>query len=930
MQWAAAPRLLIPALAALAFMAPHAQAATYPIGFRETVVFDGLTEPTAVKFADDGRVFVAEKSGRILVFSGLHDSTPSVFADLTTNVHNYWDRGLLGLELHPEFPAVPYVYVAYTHDAAIGGLAPRWGETGLPFDTCPDPPGATTDGCVVSGRLSRLEAAGDAMTGSERVLLEDWCQQYPSHTVGDLEFGPDGALYLSSGDGASFGFADYGQHGDPRNPCGDPPAGVGGRQSPPDAEGGALRSQDLRTPGDPVTLDGTIVRLDPETGAAMDGNPLALSADANARRVIAYGLRNPFRFTFKPGTNELWLGDVGSGVIEEVNRIVDPVDANVENFGWPCYEGRDRLSTYEAVGLAICTDLYASPGAVTAPFHSYRHDPDADVECPTGTAAIAGIEFYQGGTYVGYEGALFFADYAAQCIWVVRPGAGGGLEASAVETFASGLATPVDLEVGPAGDLYYVDIGKGSIRRIRFDSGNSAPTARITADPSSGTSPLTVNFDGSTSDDPNPHDSLTFAWDLDGDGDFDDSTAQRPSFVYARNGTYTVRLRVTDNYGETATAQIAINVANSAPHAEVVLPATSTRWAVGETLAFSATAYDADDGELPASAFSWMLVLHHCPATCHEHVVERFEGVTSGAFSAPDHEYPSHLELRLVVRDSGGLTDAEAVPLLPRTVELTIESSPAGLDAALGTAATTPFTRTVIVGSRNSLGIGSPQTFGGETYLFSSWSDGGPRSHEILAPEVSTSYRATFVANARPRAVLDAAPRSGPIPLTVTFDASASTDPDGHAIAYAWDLDGDGDFDDATSPRPRQIFAISGTHAVRVRVTDEYGKVDEASLSITAEAPPPNPPPPQPQPSRTPERTRCVVPKLVGRVLAAARRRLLAASCRLGRVRRVYSQARKGLVRSQNPRAGRRLPHLAKVAVVVSRGPARRSRRTAG
>ena len=80
---------------------------------------------------------------------------------------------------------------------------------------------------MVSGRLSRLTASGDQMTGSEQVFINDWCQQYPSHSVGDLAFGADGALYVTGGDGASFNFADWGQDGAPLNPCGDPPGGVG-------------------------------------------------------------------------------------------------------------------------------------------------------------------------------------------------------------------------------------------------------------------------------------------------------------------------------------------------------------------------------------------------------------------------------------------------------------------------------------------------------------------------------------------------------------------------------------------------------------------------------------------------------------------------------------------------------------------------------
>ena len=245
-------------------------------------MFSGLYHPTALRFSPDGRIFVAEKNGRIKVFDNLADTTPTLFADLSTNVYNFWDRGLLGLALDPAFPSQPYVYVLYTYDHELGSSAPapRWGTPGVLSDPCPTPPGPTADGCVVSGRLSRLQASGNVMVGSEQVLVEDWCQQYPSHSTGSLAFGADGALYVSGGDGASFNFADWGQDGSPLNPCGDPPGTVGSVLSPPTAQGGALRSQDLRTSGDPVSLDGAILRVDPATGAGLPDNPLASSTDA--------------------------------------------------------------------------------------------------------------------------------------------------------------------------------------------------------------------------------------------------------------------------------------------------------------------------------------------------------------------------------------------------------------------------------------------------------------------------------------------------------------------------------------------------------------------------------------------------------------------------------------------------------------------------
>ena len=153
----------------------------------------------------------------------------------------------------------------------------------------------------------------------------------------------------------------------------------------------------------------------------------------------------------------------------------------------------------------------------TAPFYTYSHPQlvVAGETCPTGSSAIAGLAFNQGGTYpASYQGALFFADNSRDCIWVMFAGANGLPNPATRATFVAGAANPVDLQIGPGGDLFYVDFDGGTIRRIQFTSGNQAPTAVIQATPLSGPTPLTVTFDGRASSDPNAGNTLTYSWDL--------------------------------------------------------------------------------------------------------------------------------------------------------------------------------------------------------------------------------------------------------------------------------------------------------------------------------------------------------------------------------------------------------------------------------
>jgi hypothetical protein len=261
-----------------------------------------------------------------------------------------------------------------------------------------------------------------------------------------------------------------------------------------------------------------------------------------------------------------------------------------------------------------------------------------------------------------------------------------------------------------------------------------------TANPTSGPAPLTVQFTGNGSSDPDG-DALSYAWDLDGDGAYDDSTAANPSFTYSTAGTYTARLRVTDARGASslsAPITITVGAGNTPPTPVIDTPTSSLTWAVGDTINFSGHATDTQD------ALTWTVVLHHCTTGCHDHQVQTSTGA-SGSFSALDHDYPSYLEIQLTATDSGGMSATTSVTLQPKTVNLTFQSNPTSLQLTVGlTTARAPFTITAIQNATVQLTATTPQKYRGKNYVFVSWSDGLASSHQIRAPATPTTYTATY------------------------------------------------------------------------------------------------------------------------------------------------------------------------------------------
>ena len=309
------------------------------------------------------------------------------------------------------------------------------------------------------------------------------------------------------------------------------------------------------------------------------------------------------------------------------------------------------------------------------------------------------------------------------------PGANGLPDTSTVREFSTEVGGIVDMEMGPGGDLYYVDITDGTIHRIHATGGtNRPPTAMAHADPTSGAPPLAVQFHGDLSSDPDG-DALNYAWDLDGDGAFDDTTsAQSP----------TPRTRLRDGHGATpgdrqtprsATTTVTITVGSvgtGAPVPTITSPTATTTWFAGQQVNYRGSATDPQDGTLPASALDWTITLFHCPDTinCHQHPIGGTDGITAGSFIAPDHEYFAYLELALTATDSQGNVATVRRRIDPQTRTIKLQSNPAGIALGLNDESTAaPFTRTVIRYSTNTLTAPPTAQVNGRPYTFDHWSD---------------------------------------------------------------------------------------------------------------------------------------------------------------------------------------------------------------
>ena len=634
----------------------------------------GFSEVTVVPSLAAPTAFAFAPDGRIFICQQggqlrVYDANGTFLATaVTVSVTGAFERGLLGITFDPDFATNQYIYLYYSTNS--GSLNP--------------PP-------TPKNRVSRFTMNGNMVVpGSETILVDLIPSDAGNHNAGQLRFGSDGKLYASTGDGGST----------PNN------------------------GQNL------TNLAGKILRINKD-GSIPSDNPFFNSPTPGIRKEIwAYGFRNPWRFTFQPDTDAMFVADVGQNLWEEVDIAVPG-----GNFGWPIMEG------FHCYNADTCNMT-----GLTLPIHEYSHGGSG--------ASITGGAFYQGDTYpTEFGGSYFYADYVDA--FIRRLVLDENNVVIADEPFATNAPSPVSFEYHDDSIWFITYNGtNGTLRRINYTGGaNRSPVAEASADKNAGLLPLTVNFSSAGTFDPDNH-ALSYLWNF---GDGMTSTAANPSHTYTGSPrTVNATLTVTDNGSPNlmdTSPPIRIVLGDQPPVATITGPADNSTYTAGQTINFGGTGTDPEDGTRPASAFTWRVLFHH---NTHTHpFLGPITGVTSGSFVIPNRGESATdvwYEIILTVADSQGVTATDSHRINPVVSSITLNTVPAGADLTLdGTTVTAPITVGSVAGFLHDVDIPLPQVVNGTTYsTFGGWSDGGARAHTITTPASPATYTAVLVADSAP------------------------------------------------------------------------------------------------------------------------------------------------------------------------------------
>lgn len=462
-------------------------------------------------------------------------------------------------------------------------------------------------------------------------------------------------------------------------------------------------------PQDLTTIHGKVLRINKD-GSIPSDNPYAGVSNKKGE-IWAYGFRNPFRFSFMNGLP--MVGDVGEATYEELNLI-----QKGGNYGWPNAEGP----------CTACSSIN--------PYFSYPHN--------GGSASItAGVQYKAttGAFPASYTNAFFYGDYANGFIRYLSIDANGNLLED--KDFDPEAGTTVDMFQGTDGAIYFLNIYPGALMKIAYTGGNVPPTAKMTATPTAGKAPLSVQFssEGSIDSEGKP---LTYLWNF---GDSTTATEANPTHIYTQNGTYTAALTVSDGESQSSTISFPITVGKEPPTVTMTSPDATKKYNAGDTISYSATASDEQNGVLPASAYAWTVTFHH---QTHIHpFLGPITNTKQGTFVIPTNGEPSAetwYEISLTVTNPQGLATTVKRAIHPNVVTMTFASNPVpGLTFTLdGIPHTTPYTVQGVVGFTHVLDVPTPQLLNDISYDYTFWSQGGNKQQTLITPVVDQTYTVNF------------------------------------------------------------------------------------------------------------------------------------------------------------------------------------------
>jgi len=667
-----------------------------PEGFEDVAVVS-VIQPTDLAWTPDGRMIVTSKLGTVHIVDAGGTLLPTPAIDLGPTLCVNVERGLGGVTVHPDFGVDnSWIYLYFTFNK---------------YGTCNE---FTPDSPV--NRLSRFELAPDNTIdpASELVMMDTPYLRRWHHNGGDLEFGNDGQIYVTIGDGGHKNRAD-----------------------------------------DVDFLTGKIVRLtddgDIPPGNAFSGpNSVRCNVDgvpppgsptnAECQEIYTYGHRNPFRFAKDPNsaTTRFFVLDVGQDVWESIDEVTMPG----LDYGWPSREGP----------CAFGSNTNCAPAAgKTDPIHWYEHPAG-------GGAAITGGAFVPNGVWPAeYDGLFLYADFVDDHMYRMDPG-GADCRLCTPPTSAfqhnefAEAESVVEMAFGPHGStqaLYYLDRGANQVRRIAYvGDANRTPTAVGVATPPYGALPLSVDFDATSSSDPDD-DTLTYEWDFDDGSPV--STSSTPSHVFTVAGVYDVSLTVDDGNGASASQTVRIDAGNLPPIPTIISPAPTTEYAVGQQLTLTGSATDPEDGPLTDLDLSWEVRQHH---NVHYHPFLNPAPGNNLVISAPEPEdlpstTNSNIEILLTATDSWGLSTTVSQFINPNLVDTTFLTSPAGLDVVIaGETVTTPATISMWEGWTVQM-TAPDQADGGLPHAWTSWSTGGDQTRSLTIGTASVTHTANFAQTTR-------------------------------------------------------------------------------------------------------------------------------------------------------------------------------------